>query len=88
MHELKKITKEGITRALEKVERYRLLNEPAEAESICRDVLAIEPNNQIALVQFILSLSDQFGSCMGDNEVRESLDKLTDDFLRAYYGGI
>lgn len=88
MHELKKITKEGIKHALEKVERYRLLNEPSEAESICRDVLAVDPDNQTALVMFILSLSDQFGSGMGDNEVRESLNKLTDDYQRAYYAGI
>ncbi len=88
MHELKSITKEGITRALEKVERYRLLNEPAEAESICRDVLSLEPDNQTALVMFILSLSDQFGSGMGDNEVRESLAKLTDEYQKAYYSGI
>ena len=35
MFELKPLSREAIPRALEKAERYRLLNEPAEAESIC-----------------------------------------------------
>ena len=35
--------------ALEKALRYRLLNEPVEAESICRDVLEVDPDNQAAL---------------------------------------
>jgi hypothetical protein len=88
MHTLKSITKEGIPRALEKVERYRLLNEPAEAESICRDILAVDPNHQKALMMFILSLSDQFGIGVGDKEAREAIDKITDDYKRTYYIGI
>jgi hypothetical protein len=88
MNELKTLSADGIPRALEKVERYRLLNEPAEAESICRDILALESNHQDALVMFILSLSDQFGSGVGDNEAREALQNLTDDYKCAYYTGI
>ena len=49
MLELKRITSSAVPAALEKAERYRLLNEPQEAESICRDVLAVEPHNQAAL---------------------------------------
>jgi hypothetical protein len=88
MQSLKTITIEGIPRALEKVERYRLLNEPAEAESICRDILAIDPNHQKALMMFILCLSDQFGNGMSDKEAREAINKLTDDYKKAYYTGI
>lgn len=88
MHKIKPITKGGIQRALEKVERYRLLNEPAEAESICRDILAIEPDNQKALGMFILTLSDQFSTGMTNKEVMESISKLTDDYKRTYYTGI
>jgi hypothetical protein len=88
MHSLKSITVEGIPRALEKVERYRLLNEPAEAESICRDILAIDPNHQKALMMFILSLSDQFGTGMSEKEAREAIGKLTDEYKKAYYTGI
>ena len=68
MIELKPITKEGIPRALEKIERYRLLNEPAEAESICRDILEIEPDHQKALVMLILTLSDQFSKGITERE--------------------
>ena len=46
--------------ALAKAERYRLLNEPGEAESICLDVLAVDPDNQEALVTLLLALTDQF----------------------------
>lgn len=88
MHNVKPITKQGIQRALEKVERYRLLNEPAEAESICRDILSLEPDNQKALGMFILCLSDQFSTGMTNKEVMESISKLTDDYKRTYYTGI
>ena len=50
MFELKPLSKEAIPKALERAERYRLLNEPVEAESICRDVLHVEPGNQQALL--------------------------------------
>jgi hypothetical protein len=36
------------------------LNEPLEAESICRDVLEIEPDHQEALAALLLALTDQF----------------------------
>jgi hypothetical protein len=85
---LKPISPDGIPRALEKAERYRLLNEPAEAESICRDILALQDDHQDALVVFILSLCDQFGTGLGDKEVREAINKLTDKYKQAYYTGI
>ena len=43
--ELKRISQAALPAALAKAERYRLLNEPEQAESICRDVLAVEPKN-------------------------------------------
>ena len=58
--ELKTLHAEALPRALEKAERYRLLNEPSEAESICLDVLAIDRDNQAALVTLLLALTDQF----------------------------
>ena len=46
MHfELKSISEQSIPEALAKVERYRLLNEPSLAESICLDILAIVPDS-------------------------------------------
>src|SRR5258708_11709975 len=88
MMELKPITKEGIPRALEKVERYRLLNEPAEAESICRDILEVDPGHQKALVMLILTLSDQFSKGITEKEAGSLLTRLKDDYQRAYYRGV
>jgi len=59
--QLKPISKAAIGEALEKAKRYRLLNEPSLAESICLDVLEVEPENQRALVTLLLAITDQFG---------------------------
>jgi hypothetical protein len=88
--ELKSIEPDSIAKALQKVERYRLLNEPAEAESICLDVLRADPGNQQALVMLLLALTDQFdrGSASGVTQAREILPALTSEYERAYYAGI
>lgn len=88
--ELKPITQEGIPAALQKAERYRLLNESSAAESICLDVLAVDPDNQQALIQLALSRTDQFsGDLAGAVErAREPLARVRDDYKRAYYLGI
>ena len=87
---LKPLPRAGIPHALDKAERYRLLNDPAQAESICRDVLAIDPSNQQALRALILSLTDQFGSeaATAAREAREHVAELADDYERVYYTGI
>ncbi len=88
---LKKISSDGIPHALERAERYRLLNEPAQAESIYRDVLAVDSDNQAALRALILSLTDQFGSSGTGSAAREARDhimQLDDEYDRAYYTGI
>ena len=87
--QLKPISKEAVPEALEKVERYRLLNEPAQAESICLDVLRIDPENQHALIMLVLALTDQFGvSGLMVSNAREVLPKLQGEYQRAYYSGI
>lgn len=86
---LKPISNAAIPRALEKAERYRLLNEPEQAESICLDVLAGDPGNQRALVTLILSTTDRFGSgapCV--HLAREYVGRLTDPYQRHYYEGL
>ena len=90
MFELERISKEAIPGALEKAERYRLLSEPLLAESICLDVLEIDPDNQGAIVTLILALSDQFSYAAPSElaKARELLRKLTDEYDRAYYSGI
>ena len=89
MHQ-KPITKEGIPSALEKAERYRLLNDSSAAESICLDVLEIDPANQEALVSLLLSITDQFLEEMTDSlrRARDVLPRLTDEYERIYYTGI
>jgi hypothetical protein len=86
--ELKTLSPEAIPRALEKAERYRLLNEPAEAESICLDVLHIDPENQHALVTLLLALTDQFNVRGAAKEARDLLPRLHGEYERAYYAGI
>ena len=86
--ELKTISKSGISEALEKAERYRLLNEPTLAESICLDVLHIDPGNQEALVMLLLALTDQFGHGAGPGKAREILPRLKGEYEQTYYAGI
>jgi hypothetical protein len=88
--EFKRISKEGVPAALEKAQRYRLLNEPVAAESICLDVLAADPQNQQALVTLVLSITDQFRDelSVGVRRAREVLARVRDEYKRDYYGGI
>ena len=89
MFQLKPLHRDAIDPALAKAERYRLLNEPEEAESICLDVLDVDPDNQEARIALLLSLTDQFG---GDshayNRAREVVASLSSEYDRAYYAGI
>ena len=89
MFALKPLSHESVTGALAKAEHYRLLGEPAEAESICRDIVEIEPENQPALICLMLALSDQIAhdSRAFGNAVA-LLSRLRRDYDRAYYGGI
>lgn len=88
--ELKKISPDGIPHALEKAERYRLLNDPQQAESICHDVLSVDGDNQDALRILILALTDQFHTNSGGtpNDARRQIGKLADEYERAYYTGL
>lgn len=88
--QLKPITAAGIPTALQKAERYRLLNDSTAAESICLDILHVEPANQQALVMLLLSLTDQLADGRADavERAREVLPRLTDPYRRAYYAGI
>src|SRR5262249_13777825 len=88
--ELKRLSDDAVPRALAKAERYRLLNEPGEAESICLDALAVDPANQSALTTLLLALTEQF-----DDDPRacvpkawETVAQLHDEYERAYYTGL
>lgn len=90
MFELKPLPKASIESALAMVERYRLLNEPWEAESICLDILGVDPGNQKALIALLLSLTDQFGTESGNlvQRARDLIPKLEGGYEQAYYSGI
>jgi hypothetical protein len=86
--ELKPLSTAAIPAALEKAHRYRLLNEPWQAESICEDVLRIEPRNQTALVTLLLAITDQFGEQISPTRARAVLSAIEGEYERAYYAGI
>lgn len=90
MFELKPISKESVAQALERAMRYRLLNEPIQAESICLDVLNVDPDNQEATVSLLLSLTDQLDIRLSEafQEAIAALERIKDKYSRLYYEGI
>ena len=90
MLELKPISKESIPKALIRAKHYRLLNEPWQAESICRDILKVEPNHQLAVLYLILAITDQFGSVNSSSfpEAKGLCAQLTSEYEQLYYRGI
>ena len=81
---------DSIGKSLGKAHRYRLLNEPTHAESICLDVLAIDPENQQAINILLLALTDQFDERLTER-YRQAMtikDQLDDPYRRVYYDGL
>ncbi len=89
-YKLKSISPESVDAALSKVELYRFLNEPEEAESICQDVLALDPGHQLALRMLGLAITDQFTGSSSDrySEVESIFQQLTDRYEKLYYTGL
>jgi hypothetical protein len=91
LFQIKAISRAAIPLALEKCERYRLLGEPEQAESICLDILEVEPRHQETLAALVLAITDQFQTESGTSGVRRALvsvERLEDKYHRAYYTGI
>lgn len=89
MHfDLKSISADAVPKALEKAERYRLLNEPSLAESICLDILAILPSHQEALVALLLARTDQFDHGVPMKSAEELLTRIEGEYERAYFAGL
>src|SRR5215470_2902915 len=87
--EFKVLSLDAVPRALEKAVRYRLLNEPSEAESICLDALEVDPHNQEAIATLLLALTDQFEQ--NQSAVRRAMEivqRLDDEYERRYYAGL
>jgi hypothetical protein len=90
MYQLKTISKDAIPEATAKADWYRLLNEPGEAESICRDILEVDPSDQMALRLLGLAITDQFRGAPSDRrtEAENTFQRLQDPYERMYYTGI
>ncbi len=88
---LKRISTDAIEHSVERAEHYRLLNDPDQAESICLDILAVDPGHGQARITLILSLTDQFqqgGGSHGARRANEHVAKLPGAYERAYYAGL
>ena len=90
MFELERISTDSIPAALDRAERYRFLNEPLQAESICLDILEVDSENQKALVTLLLALSDQFtsGNPAELAKTRELLPRIHGEYERDYFAGL
>ncbi|MGI8580686.1 MAG: hypothetical protein ACR2KX_00690 [Chitinophagaceae bacterium] len=90
MHQLKPISKESIPVALEKAERYRLLNEPRLAQSICLDVLEADPENTKSIIILLLAITDEFSTSAsaGVDQAQQLLPRLQNEYEKNYYAGI
>ncbi|PRP91454.1 hypothetical protein ENSA5_55710 [Enhygromyxa salina] len=89
--ELKKIHHGSIAHALGKARKYRDLNDPRQAESICLDILAVEPDNEDARLELILAMSDQYAGIRKSPRtaaIMKHVDKLGDEYSRLYYRGL
>ena len=89
-HELKRLKDKNLATAITLAKHYRDLNQPDEAESICRDVLEVAPNNTDALRTLGLAMTDRFSSQWMSlfEEACGAFKKLPTDYERAYYVGI
>ena len=83
---LKKIHLESIPAALEKAMHWRLLNQPDEMESICRDILEADPKNQMGIRLLGIAITDQFDGSKRDRfqEAQRVFESLTDPYERYY----
>lgn len=87
--ELKKITPAGLEAAVARAEHYRLLKQPKLAQSICFDVLEVDPDNQRALVAMVLAMTDEFETgASSPNAAKAHAAKLSNEYQRHYYNGI
>ncbi len=90
MYELKRLAEKNLGPALERAKHYRDLNQPEEAESICRDILAVAPSDQETLKTLGLALTDRFPKNWNNlfDETLVIFKKLTAEYDRIYYEGV
>jgi hypothetical protein len=89
MFTLKPLSTSAVPAALAKAERYRLLSEPEQCQSICEDVLRADPGNHPATVMLILAITDRFPNSTQDaGRAMELTATLPSEYERLYYGGL
>jgi len=87
---MRKLEEKNLSAAVSLAMHYRDLNQPEEAESICRDVLDVAPDNEAALRTLGLALTDRF---LEDyltlfDEACATFARLGSPYERVYYAGI
>jgi tetratricopeptide (TPR) repeat protein len=87
---LKRLPRESLKAAIERAAHYRDLNQPEEAESICRDVLDVDGAHQVAWRLLGLALTDRLPSGHAGllEEAIDAFERLTDDYERVYHTGV
>ena len=87
---MKRLPRASLDAALAKAEHYRDLNQPEEAESICRDVLDVDVGNQRAWKLLGLSLTDRLPTHKVGllEQAVEAFERLTDQYERIYHLGV
>ena len=89
MFQLKLLSPSAVPAALAKAERYRLLNEPEQCQSICEDVLRADPENHAAKIMLILAITDSFRhGTQTAARAMELVAGLPSDYERCYYAGL
>ena len=89
MFDLKPLSPSAIGAALIKAERYSLLNEPEQSQSICEDVLRADPNHYEARVMLILAITDGFPHSTAEAaRATELVAGLPTEYDRHYYAGL
>ncbi len=92
-HELKRLPRDTLDAAIAKAEHYRDLNQPEEAESICRDVLQVDRSHQAAWKLLGLAITDRLAAPQARRvglleEAVEAFERLEDTYERVYHVGV
>jgi tetratricopeptide (TPR) repeat protein len=88
--DLKRLHRGSLDIALARAAHYRDLNQPEEAESICRDVLDVDADRQDAWKILGLALTDRLPSGQAGllEEAIAAFEKLRDEYERTYHVGV
>jgi tetratricopeptide (TPR) repeat protein len=87
---LKRLSRANLEAAIAKAAHYRDLNQPDEAESICRDVLDVDDANQAAWKLLGLAITDRFSSREAGllEEAVAAFERMVDPYERVYHIGV